>query len=55
LDEAHGVDHQRFYDAAPPLNAFLLEFRGALDALTECDRSGRAPSDIAERGPRTGL
>jgi death-on-curing protein len=54
LDEAHGVDHQRFYDAAPPLNAFLLEFRGALDALAEYDRSGQAPSAIAERGPHTG-
>lgn len=48
LDEAHGIDHQRFYDAAPPLNALLLHFRGALDALAEYDRSGRPPLMIAE-------
>lgn len=43
LDEDHGVDHLRFYEAAPPLNQLLVEFRGALDALAEYDRSGRAP------------
>jgi death-on-curing protein len=52
LDEAHGVDHQRFYEAAPPLNALLIEFRGALDALAEYDRSGRPPLEIAERDSR---
>lgn len=49
LDETHGIDHDRFYDAAPPLNALLLKFRGALDALAEYDRSGRPPKAIAER------
>ncbi len=48
LDEAHGVDHQQFYNATPPLNALLIEFRGALDALAEYDRSGRPPVEIAE-------
>jgi death-on-curing family protein len=48
LDEAHGVDHQRFYDTAPPLNALLIEFSGALDALAEYDRCGRPPVEIAE-------
>jgi death-on-curing protein len=43
LDEEHGVDHLRFYEAAPPLNQFLLEFREALDALAEYDHSGRRP------------
>jgi len=40
LDEEHGVDYLRFYEAAPPLNRFLVQFRGALDALAEYDRSG---------------
>lgn len=48
LDDAHGIDQQRFYDAAPPLNALLLEFRGALDALAEYDRSGVVPTEIVE-------
>jgi death-on-curing protein len=46
VDDAHGVDHQRFYNAAAPLNAMLIEFRGALDALAEYDRSGRLPPDV---------
>jgi death-on-curing protein len=48
LDDAHGVDHQRFYNAASPLNALLIQFRPALDALAEYDRSGRPPVDIGE-------
>ncbi len=52
LDEAHGVDHQRFYEAAPLLNALLIEFRGALDALAEYDRSGRPPDRIKGRRSR---
>lgn len=54
LDEVHGIDHQRFYDAAPPLNALLIDFRGALDALAAYDRSGRPPPEIAERDFRKG-
>ncbi len=54
LDEAHGVDHQRLYEAAPPLNALLIEFRGALDALAEYYRSGRPPLEILESDSRKG-
>jgi hypothetical protein len=43
LDENHGVDHLFFYEKAPPLNQMLLDFREALDALAEYDRSGRKP------------
>lgn len=48
LDDLSGVDHKRFYEAAPPLNALLLSMRGALDALAEYDRTGLAPSNILE-------
>ncbi len=46
LDYAHGVDQQRFYTAAAPLNAMLIDFRAALDALAEYDRSGRLPPEF---------